>query len=228
MSALRQSYSLIKRAYSKQKRNPITTASTLRLQVAVPVGTSKTTIQFPIIQGDEATTYAEAMMLNRADSFTATSMGLFIGGLTDAGVAVSAGATNYALTSYPAFSNGISLASGQAETLFYNSKINIAINNVQYLQNFDTYSMYNAGVSQVNRNQGGVANVGVAPTLPADSTRGSNAGFVDLIPTLQFSGTSKIDITLALPNALTVTTSAFILVLMFRGFLSLGASNLNR
>ena len=228
MSALRQSYSLIKRAYAKQKRNPITTASTLRLQVAVPTGTSKTTFQFPIIQGDEATTYAEAMMLNRADSFTATSMGLFIGGLTDAGAAVTAGSTNYGLTSYPSQSNGIALASGQAQTLFYNSKINIAINNVQYLQNFDTYSMYNAGISQQNRNNTGVANVATAPNLLQDSVRGSNAGFVDLIPTLQFSGTSKIDITLALPTALTVTTNNFILILMFRGFLSLGASNLNR
>lgn len=227
MSALRQSYSLIKAAYAKQKRNPITTASTLRLQVAVPTGTSKTTFQFPIIQGDEATTYAEAMMLNRADSFTATSMGLFIGGLTDAGAAVTAGATNYGLTSYPSASNAIALASGQSETLFYNSKINIAINNVQYLQNFDTYSMYNAGVNQQNRNLGGIVNAATYP-LPADSVRGSNSGFVDLIPTLQFSGTSKIDITLSLPNALTVTTHNFILVLMFRGFLSLGASNLNR
>lgn len=222
MSALRQSYSLIKRAYAKQKRNPITTASTLRLQVAVPTGTSKTTVQFPIIQGDEATTYAEAMMLNRADSFTATSMGLFVGGLLDVGTSITAGNTNYGLYPYPSTAVQAALATGQSETLFYNSKINIAINNVQYLQNFDTYSMYNAGVAQNSR----LFATGGTP-INQDSVRGSNAGFVDLIPTLQFSGTSKIDITLALPAALTVT-NAFILVLMFRGFLSLGASNLNR
>ena len=74
---------------------------------------------------------------------------------------------------------------------------------------------------------GGDGIAGLYPVL-ADSVRGSNTDFVDLMPTFRFSGTSTIDITFALPTALTVTTNNFILILMFRGFLSLGASNLNR
>ena len=54
-----------------------------------------------------------------------------------------------------------------------------------------------------------------------------NDGFTSLVPTLQFSGTAKIDISLSLPTSLAVTNACQI-NLIFRGFLSLGASNLNK
>lgn len=215
----RQAFSMIKNAYKKMKRNPITTASTLRLQV--PLTSNKTSFTFPILQGDEQTVYNEAILLNRADAFTCTSMGLFVGGL-------NAGGTSNTTSSYPLFSYpsvgaqvGLTNASGCC-TLFYNSTMNIAINNVQYLQNFDTYRMYEAGVNQSNAVQA----TGGTPALQ-DSVKGSGNGFVNLVPTLQFSGSAKISITLNLPNAITAVNSP-ILVLIFRGFLSLGASNLNK
>jgi hypothetical protein len=213
----RQAFSIIKKAYSKLNRKPITTASTLRLQV--PLTSNKTQFTFPILQGDEQTVYNEAVLLNRADAFTCTSMGLFVGGL-------NADGTSNTTSSYPLYSytsNAVNTAiTASPNALFFNSQLNISINNVQYLQNFDTYRFYEAGVNQQNRlfGTGGSA-------TSSDSVKGANNGFVNLVPTLQFSGTSKISITLTLPTALTVINSP-ILVLMFRGFLSLGASNLNK
>jgi len=211
----RQTYSLIKKAYNKVGRNPITTASTLRL--IQPVASGKTFYTFPILQGDVATSYPEESLLNRADAFTATHIGLFIGGLTPAGLASTA--ANYSL--YPYNSYAVEQGIQNAEVLFNNSYLNIAINNVQYLQNFDTRRFSNAGVVQ----QGIVLSTGAAGGVAQDSLTG-DAGFVPLVPTLQFSGSAKVDITLNLPVSLTNAIGQINLI--FRGFLSLGASNLNK
>lgn len=211
----RQAYSLIKKAYAAKGRNPVTTASTLRLQL--PVQANKTLYQFPILQGDEQTAYAEQILLNRADAFTATECGLFVGGYTDAGAANTA--QDYGLYSYSA--TPIATALNNTNVLFYNSKLNISVNNVQYLQNFDTFRFYQAGVAQTQKIMATGGTTGVK-----DSVDGASYGFCPLVPTLQFSGSSKIDIQLQLPSPL--AASAGILVLIFRGFLSLGASNLNK
>jgi hypothetical protein len=221
----RMSYSLIKKAYAKQKRNPVITASTLRLQV--PAASAKTTYTFPILQGDEQTVYNEQILLNRADAFTATSIGLFIGGLDSAGANDTT--QTYPLYSYPSFAVNTGFTSPTANVLFYNSKINIAINNVQYLQNFDTYRTYNAGFDQQNRYAGVTITGPTNITNQYDSVNGKEDGFVPITPTLQFSGTSKIDISIVMPSSLTVAaTKTPIIILIFRGFLSLGASNLNK
>lgn len=214
----RQTYSLIKKAYNKAGRNPITTASTIRL--IQPVATGKTFYTFPILQGDTAQTYAEASLLNRADAFTATHVGIFIGGLTPTGTAATGG--DYAL--YPYNSYPVETAIGNGEVLFNNSYLNIAINNVQYLQNFDTRRFNSAPIVQQGIALAGVAATPVAPAY-TDSLFG-DAGFVPLVPTLQFSGSAKVDITLNLPQSLAAALGQINII--FRGFLSLGASNLNK
>lgn len=211
----RQTFGLIKKAYAKVGRNPITTASTLRL--IQPVVAGKTFYTFPVLQGDVATTYPEASLLNRADSFTATHVSLAIGGLTPAGLAATT--ANYSLYTYNSYA--VETGIGNGEVLFNNSYLNIAINNVQYLQNFDTRRFTSSGVIQ----QGIVTSTSVAGGVAQDSQDGS-AGFVPLVPTLQFSGSAKVDITLNLPVSLTNAIGQINLI--FRGFLSLGASNLNK
>ena len=215
----RKTYSLIKKAYATKGRNPITTASTLRL--IQPVSANKTLYTFPVLQGDTPGTYGEEVLLNRADAFTCTHIGLFIGGVIAAGTA----ATNSNYTLYPYTSYAVDIASNQSSNiLFNNSYLNIAINNVQYLQNFDTRRFNTAGVIQERIETGTGATAATA--VNQDSLSG-DAGFVAIVPTLQFSGTSKLDISINLPAALSVT-NAYQINLIFRGFLSLGASNLNK
>ena len=211
----RQTYSLIKKAYSKVGRNPITTASTIRL--IQPVAAGKTFYTFPILQGDVAQAYPEESLLNRADAFTATHVGLFIGGLTPTGTAATS--ANYSL--YPYNSYAVEQGISNGEVLFNNSYLNIAINNVQYLQNFDTRRFSTAGVVQ----QGLILSTSAAGGAAQDSLSG-DAGFVPLVPTLQFSGSAKVDISLNLPVSLTNAIGQINII--FRGFLSLGASNLNK
>jgi hypothetical protein len=210
-------YKTIKGAYSKVGRNPVTTASVLRLMV--PVTANKTSYTFPVLQGDATTTYSESIYLNRADAFTATSVGIFLGGLTDAGLAATA--SQYQLMGFQTEALGAAGVTN-ANSLFLHSYLNIAVNNVQYLQNFDSFRTYSAPIIQT----GNVLATGGDVTAPS-SVNGAFNGFAPLTPTLQFSGTAKIDITISLPTALAFTVAP-VINLIFRGFLSLGASNLNK
>jgi hypothetical protein len=215
--AQRQAFSTIKRAYAAKGRKPVTTPSTLRLIQNVVA--NRTTYSFPILEGDSGNNLAENRFLNRADAFTATSVGIFIGGLSDAGAAVTTGA--YQLQGYqsePVTAAGVT----NANALFMQGYMNVLVNNVAYLQNFDLFRTYSAPAMQTNYTFA----TGGDGTLK-DSINGERDGFCDLVPTLQFSGTAKIDITINLPTSL-VFTNACQINLIFRGFLSLGASNLNK
>ena len=223
---LRQAYSTIKQAYAAKGRNPVTTASDLRL--IVPISTSKTVFDFPVIVGDDQNNYPDAILLNRADAFTATEMGIFIGKRTGASTAAQVSNTAFDWFSYP---NSQQFAvTGTDYTnlkpLFNAGLVNIAINNVQYLQNYSTLRMRRATVTQDSTiyATGGTASI-------TDSFDGERDGYYPLVPTLQLSGTSKISIQISVPQALPIATAAtaqYCIMVAFRGFLSLGASNLNK
>jgi hypothetical protein len=214
--AQRQAFSVIQKAYANKGRKPVTTPSTLRL--IQNVVTNRTTYTFPILEGDSAVNLAEQRLLNRADAFTATSVGVFIGGLTDAGVATALGSYQLFGFQAPALTTaGVT----NSNALFTNGYLNVAVNNVAYLQNFDLFRTYEAPIAQT----GNLLATGTSTTLQ-NSIDGLR-GFAALVPTLQFSGTAKIDITIQLPTSLAVTNACQI-NLIFRGFLSLGASNLNK
>lgn len=216
---LRQAYTVIKNAYKAKQRNPVTTASDLRS--IVPVVGGKTQYTFPIIVGDDTNNYPESILLNRADAFTAIEMGLFI--------AKKSNATDvaYDIFSYP---NSVEFGSetDAFRTLFNNSTINATINNVQYLQNFSTQRFRTTGATQQGLGYGAAsATPAVASTVVDEFNSGY--GFTAIVPTLQLSGTSKIDLTVNLPAGLTAAGSGqYVIILALRGFLSLGASNLNK
>lgn len=225
---LRQAYATIKSAYRQKQRNPVTTASDLKL--IVPMSTTKTNYSFPVLVGDDPTNNPNAILLNRSDSFTATEMGLFV-----------AAASSTTDTAFDWYSYGNALSGNgmtttiatQLKTLFNNAVINISINNVQYLQNFSTLRLRKVPIVQTATTLAGNNATATmsGPTLqqtPQDSFNGEVDGFYPLVPTLQLSGTSKLDCQLLLPSALTSNPTAGYIMLGFRGFLSLGASNLNK
>lgn len=215
--AQRQAFSVIQRAYAKMGRKPVTTPSTLRL--IQNIQTNRTTYTFPILEGDSSNTLPENRFLNRADAFTATHVGIFIGGLTDAGAATTAGAYQlFGFQSEALTTAGIT----NANVLFQQGYLDVSVNNVAYLQNFDLFRCYSTPIVQT----GNLFATG-GDTTGQNSIRGAVDGFTALVPTLQFSGTAKIDISITLPTSLLQTNQAQI-NLIFRGFLSLGASNLNR
>jgi len=218
---LRQAYTVIKNAYKAKQRNPVTTASDLRS--LVPVVTGKTQYTFPIIVGEDVNNYPEGILLNRADAFTAVEMGIFIGKKS------ANSDTTYDLYSYP---NAVEFSTGtdadKFKTLFNHSVINATINNVQYLQNFSTNRFRTTGATQ-NGSGFGAASATPAVASTVVDEFNSGYGYTAIVPTLQLSGTSKIDITVSLPEGLTAAISgSYVIVLALRGFLSLGASNLNK
>jgi hypothetical protein len=112
--------------------------------------------------------------------------------------------------------------------LFNHSLINATINNVQYLQNFSTARFRSVGVTQNGLGFGAASATPSVASTVVDSFD-ANTGFYPVVPTLQLSGTSKIEINLNLPTGLTAAGSGtYVIVLSLRGFLSLGASNLNK
>lgn len=223
---LRQAYQTIKSAYKAKQRNPVTTASDLRL--IVPISTSRTTFEFPVIVGDDQNNYPDGILLNRADAFTATEIGLFIGKRTGATTAAQVANTAFDWYSY---TNAAQFAvTGTDFTnlkpLFNAGTINATINNVQYLQNYSTLRMRRGTITQDATILATGGNVNLQ-----DSFNGEQDGFYPLVPTLQLSGTSKIALTINVPQALPIATAAtaqYCIMLAFRGFLSLGASNLNK
>ena len=223
---LRQAYQTIKQAYAKLNRNPVTTASDLRL--IVPISSGRTTFDFPVIVGDDANNYPDAVLLNRADAFTAVEMGVFIGKRNGATTAAQVANTAFDWFSY---TNSAEFAVSATDftnlkPLFNAGVVNATINNVQYLQNFSILRMKRGTntQSQTLFATGGGANI-------QDSFNGDKDGFYPLVPTLQLSGTSKISLQISVPQGLPVATPAtaqYCIMLAFRGFLSLGASNLNK
>jgi hypothetical protein len=223
---LRQAYQTIKNAYKAKQRNPVTTASDLRF--IVPISTTKTVFEFPVIVGDDANNYPDAVLLNRSDAFTATEIGLFIGKRTGATTAAQVSNTAFDWFSY---TNSTQFAvTGTDYTnlkpLFNAGLINATINNVQYLQNYSTMRMRKGSIIQ----DATLLATGTTATIQ-DSYSGEQDGFYNLVPSLQLSGTSKISITLSVPQALPIATAnqaQYCIMLSLRGFLSLGASNLNK
>jgi hypothetical protein len=226
---LRQAYSTIKNAYRKVGRNPVTTASDLKL--VMPLSSSKTTYSFPILVGDDPSNFypGVSILLNRADAFTATEMGLFIGKPSAA-----ANAANSSQFDWYSYANNTTFSTGKTalKTLFNNSYINITINNVQYLQNFSTLRLRRAVITQEGQGFGAATTAASQTTAVTsttqDSFNGESDGYYPLVPTLQLSGTSKIDCQLVLAESLSAVDSNSCVMLGFRGFLSLGASNLNK
>lgn len=223
---LRQAYQTIKNAYKAKSRNPVTTASDLRL--IVPISTAKTVFEFPVIVGDDQNNYPDAVLLNRADAFTATEIGLFIGKRTGASTAAQVANTQFDWYSYTNSAQFAVTATDYVglKPLFNSGLINATINNVQYLQNYSTMRMRKGSVIQDST----LLATGTTATIQ-DSYSGETDGFYNLVPTLQLSGTSKISLTLNLPQSLPIATAGtaqYCIMLSLRGFLSLGASNLNK
>jgi hypothetical protein len=221
--AKRQAFSLIQKAYAKVNRKPVTTPSTLRL--IVPLTANRTNFTFPILEGDSNLTHPNQILLNRADSFTATSVGIFVGGLevdiaTGNLIPAVALGNEVLVQDIGALSR---VADINENSLFINGKLNIAVNNVQYLQNFDIYSM---NKSSSFRNGSTALPQGFDAVT--NGQFGDRDGFNELIPTLQFSGTSKIDIGINTPIPAYTGSANLFVEIIFRGFLSLGASNLNK
>lgn len=173
------------------KGNVRLTQSTLYLSKAI--STSSTTYNFDVLETQNSTLQNNEIRLNLNDEFIITSLGVYV----EASLADPMSGTVYGtkLFSYAPYQLNSTFA-GLAP--LYNGNLQISVNNVVYLDKFDT------GRSNfVPLTQDGPAS---ATTTILNSSLGSNNyakdGMVDIEPMLTLSGAKKNTITLSLPQAI--------------------------
>lgn len=221
--ALRNAFKAVKAAYAEKGRSPIVTPSDLRLENVIQQNTTVyqfnalTSEQNPGFSGGSSNT---EIRLNTNDSFWAVLAGLYIAAPS------SATSAEYALNSYPNPNTFSALTAAAYQMFFNNSNLNIAINNVQYIQNYSTARFRNVPIAQAGlgatSSTAAPANV---PSTSVDSFDGNESGITALGTLIEISGQRKATIQLLTPAGLSVAPVANNrLVLMLRGFLALNAA----
>lgn len=186
----RVNYNLI---YAKYKRlgkgNVRLTQSTLIL--TKPINPNVATYNFDVLETQTATLAPNEIRLNLNDEFIITQLGLFLEAEVE-GAGIPTG-QKVLFTYAPAQLDGISAASLQN---FYNGSLQIAVNNIVYLDKFDSRKH-----NFVPRTQ--IQNAGANLQAQIDSNNFAKDAMFSIEPTLVLSGAKKNQITLSLPSAIT-------------------------
>lgn len=195
--AQRINYNTIINKYKAQgKGNVRLTRSTLYL--SKPISTSSTTYSFDVLETQNSTLAPNELRLNLNDEMIITELGVYIECLvTDKTNSVNYGTKllPYAPTQLKSTFAGL--------TSFWNGALQVSVNNIIYLDKFDT-----AKCQVVPRTQDNPASA--ATTILNAVTGSSNFGIDGMIkiePMLTLSGAKKNNIILSLPSAITAPST---------------------
>jgi hypothetical protein len=220
--ALRNAFKSVKGAYASAGRNPIVTPSDLRLEN--PISQNVNYYQFYALQSEQNPGFAGGasnteIRLNTNDSFFAVLAGLYIAKPT------SATSAEYFLNSYPNPTTFTATTAAAYQMFFNNSTLNIAINNVQYIQNFLTSRFREVGVAQAGLGASSWLTSSAVASTSVDSFNGDESGITALGSIIEISGQKKADIKMNVPTGLSVAPGTYDrLALVLRGFLALNAA----
>ena len=180
---------ILNRYKAAGKGNVRLTQSTLIL--SKPLSASQTTYSFDVLETQNSTLVGTETRLNLNDEFIITSLGIYL----QATVTNAAATTSYGTKWFAYVPSQANAGAGVLQPV-YNGNLQIAVNNVVYLDKFDT------GKSQcVPRTQD-------APfTTPSNATIGSTNyakdGMVSIEPMLTLSGAKKNNVIINLASAAT-------------------------
>lgn len=181
------------------KGNVRLTQSTLFL--TKPINPTVTTYNFDVLETQTATLQADELRLNLNDEYTITTMGLYL--IASSEVTPKTGTpfvgANTLFTYTPAEQSVSTLNAGN----FYNGSLQIAVNNIVYLDKWDTKKHEVRPRTQF-------ANFITPNTASQPSNQFSKDAMFPVEPLIVLSGAKKNQITLSLPNA--IGTSSFSLV----------------
>jgi hypothetical protein len=220
--ALRNAFKSVKGAYASAGRNPIVTPSDLRLEN--PISQNVNYYQFYALQSEQNPGFAGGasnteIRLNTNDSFFAVLAGLYIAKPS------SATSAEYFLNSYPNPMTFTATTAAAYQMFFNNSTLNIAINNVQYIQNFLTSRFREVGVAQAGLGAASYLTSAQVASTSVDSFNGDESGITALGSIIEISGQKKADIKMNVPTGLSVAPGTYDrLALVLRGFLALNAA----
>tara|TARA_R110002126_G_scaffold261996_1_gene404851 strand:- start:7992 stop:8666 length:675 start_codon:yes stop_codon:yes gene_type:complete len=190
----RVNYNVIAQKYRNVgKGNVRLTQSSLFL--TKPINPAVTTYNFDVLETQTATLQNDEIRLNLNDEFIITQIGMYLVGNVN-------GTPGRILFTSPPFE----LNTTQADRLtdFYNGAFKIAINNIVYMEKWDTYKHQSIGTTQFQSFQAGVS---VAPTFAENNF--AKSGMYGVEPMITLSGAKKNDLTLQIPAAITAGVFAW-------------------
>jgi len=155
--------------------------------------------------------------LQLQDLFYVSSVGVFW-------TAASASTTNGKLYSYPNPTGAGSAAKAADLNNLYNGYLQITADNVQFVQNWDLLRHLKVNQTQENTNFNAAS-----ATSPAqytiDQINGSEDGFYPVEPGWILNGAGKIDARVVLPGGFTNLVTNGAIVVIFRGLVLQGTTN---
>lgn len=190
--ATRINFKTILAKYQKVgKANVRLTQSTLVL--SKPISPTTTVYTFDVLESQTQTLLGDEIRLNLNDEFIITQLGFYLQGRILDRLLVDTGAK--VLLSYAPFEQNPAEASKIAN--FYNGAFQIAVNNIIYLDKFDTRKSAFVPLTQF-------ANFNVLNGVPSSqpSVDYSKDGMYGTEPLLTLSGAKKNTLTLTLPTAI--------------------------
>ena len=161
-----------------------------------PIDATKTVYNFDVLENQTQSLQADEIRLNINDEFITTQMGLYLTGT----IATREGAVTQ-LGGLRLFTNVLEQQNiVQASNLipFYDGDLKIAVNNIVYMEKWDTRKHYNSTRTQL----GSSSAVTTINNASWDSNVFSKDGMFSVEPMITLSGAKKNDITLRLPSAI--------------------------
>jgi hypothetical protein len=182
------------------------------LRTEVALSTTKTSYQFPILVNDNinGTSFNTSNLLNLQDAFYVSSFGLFFAKPS------SATDTTFQMVTYPNAS--IFSTANTAASLFtwYNSSLQLVVNNRQIIPSYDLYRHYSVPQQQTTAN----ADYSTSGIAYRDQQDGGMSGFYPVEPGWVLVGSKNNTLTVNLPQAMTAVEANSRAILVFRGHLA--------
>jgi hypothetical protein len=186
--------------------------SYLRLEVAL--STSKTTYQFPILTNDNTNgaAFNTENRLALQDAFYCSSIGFFF-------CKPSSGTdTSFQLVSYPnaaIFSTTSPTATAPSLFNWYNSSMQLIVNNRQIVPSYDLYRHYSVPQTQTGTNVG----YSSSGNNTKDQQSGADSAFYPIEPGWVIVGSKNNTLTVNLPSAMAAVETNSRAVIIMRGHL---------
>jgi len=182
------------------------------IRTEVALSTTKTSYQFPILVNDNinGSSFNTSNLLNLQDAFYVSSFGLFFAKPS------SATDTTFQLVTYPNASIFSTANTASSLYTWYNSSLQLVVNNRQIIPSYDLYRHYSVPQQQTTAN----ADYTTSGISYKDQQSGADSGFYPVEPGWVLVGSKNNTLTVNLPQAMTAVETNSRAILVFRGHLA--------
>jgi hypothetical protein len=182
------------------------------IRTEVALSTTKTSYQFPILVNDNinGSSFNTSNLLNLQDAFYVSSFGLFFAKPS------SATDATFQMVTYPNASIFSTANTASSLYTWYNSSLQLVVNNRQIIPSYDLYRHYSVPQQQTTAN----ADYTTSGIAYKDQQSGADSGFYPVEPGWVLVGSKNNTLTVNLPQALTAVETNSRAILIFRGHLA--------